>query len=49
MIKLTDNLWIGNSNDELGADYYLLKIGGVLNVAQDLEGSRGWRSGIEYA
>jgi hypothetical protein len=46
MIKLTDNLWIGDSADEVYAD--LVDIGAVLNVAQDLQGTRGWMDGVEY-
>lgn len=44
MISLTDNLWIGNSEDNAGA----LDVGGMLNVAQDLRSSNcGWPD-IEY-
>jgi hypothetical protein len=49
MIRLTDNLWIGDSADEERADLAAAKIGVVLNVAQDLHGTRGWLYGIEYA
>ena len=42
MIKLTDNLWIGNSADEQTADLVGPGIGAILNVAQDLRATRGW-------
>lgn len=46
MIRLTDNLWIGDSVSpkNIGA----VEIGAVLNVAQDLQGEVGWPD-VEYA
>ena len=48
MIPLTDRLYIGDSGDEERADLASLRIGAVLNVAQDLQGTRGWKCGVEY-
>lgn len=48
MIKLTDNLWVGNSSSTTVANTPLLNIGAVLNVACDLRGEYGWPD-IEYA
>ena len=48
MIRLTDTLWIGNSADEQHGDFYVQNINAVLNVARDLQGTRGWMEGIEY-
>lgn len=53
LIKVTDNVWVGDSYQEYRA--YLWQVANeevqlaVLNVAQDLQCSRGWNSGIEYA
>ena len=49
MIKLTNALWIGDSNDEVGADLDSYGIGSILNVAQDLQAVRGWLNNVEYA
>lgn len=40
MIRLTDNLWIGNSSD--GGNLEALKVGAILNVACDLRIEVGW-------
>ena len=48
MIKVAENVWIGNSHDESQSNLQALKITGVLNVAQDLHSTRGWLHGIEY-
>lgn len=49
MIQITDNIWIGDSDDQ----YKLLKSEGgptaAMNVAQDLHGIVGWGYGVEYA
>lgn len=60
MIRLTDDMrdcssisrgavWIGNHGDALRGDLREQGIGGLLNVAQDLEGTYGWDHGMEYA
>lgn len=49
MIRLTDNLWIGIAPDEALADLAKLDIKAILNVAQDLQATRGWYCGVEYA
>lgn len=49
MIRLADKLWIGDSTDEIEADLSVLRIKAILNVAQDLQPTRGWAHGIEYA
>lgn len=58
MIRLTDDkrkvggvalgaIWIGNSGDE-AADYFdTAYIGAVLNVAQDMTGTKFWEHGVE--
>ena len=48
MIRLADNLWIGDSGDEGYADLEALGVRAVLNVAHDLQGTRGCLFGIEY-
>ena len=48
MTKLTSKLYIGDSADESHADLDTEDIRSVLNVAQDLQPTRGWRSGVEY-
>lgn len=48
MIQLTETIWIGNSEDEMSVDVDDFGIGGILNVAQDLHGTRGWGNGVEY-
>lgn len=45
MIKLTPDLWIGNSAD--GGSFAAERVAGVLNVAQDLRGRYGWPA-MEY-
>ena len=47
MIRVADNLWIGTAPDEERGD--LRNIDAILNVAQDLQGTRGWNCGIVYA
>lgn len=49
MTKITDTIWLGNSEDADHADLRPDKIGAILNVAHDLQCSRGWSDGIEYA
>ena len=49
MIQLTDRIWIGNSFDEEECNLGFFGITAVLNVAQDLQPTRGWDKGIEYA
>ena len=49
MIKLTDRIWIGGSTDEMSIEVTRLRITGLLNVAQDLQGMRGWGYYIDYA
>ena len=48
MILLMRGLWVGDAMDEAHADLENLGVGGLLNVAQDLEGTRGWSHGYEY-
>jgi len=48
MIRLTDTLWIGDSTDEQTANLGIAGIGAILNVAQDLQATRGWKNGVEY-
>lgn len=48
MIRITDKLWIGDSSDEAGADLSFVKADAILNVAHDLEPTRGWNKGILY-
>lgn len=43
MIKLNENIWIGDSTDEKSA-----QVDAVLNVAHDLRPTREWGNGIEY-
>ncbi len=45
---MTDHLWIGSSEDESSADLGEVGIRAILNVAQDLRPTRGWRK-LEYA
>ena len=45
MIRLTDNLWVGNSAD--GTNLEAISVGAVLNVAHDLLGEVGWPK-VEY-
>lgn len=47
--KIGDKLYIGDSQDERYADLTGEGITAVLNVAQDMDGTRGWLWGIEYA
>ena len=46
MIRITENIWIGNSSTTWRATRDA-KIGAVLNVAQDLRGMLGWPD-VEY-
>lgn len=48
MIKITDSIWIGNSMDEWRGDLRIANVQAILNVAQDLQCTRGWRTGTEY-
>ncbi len=50
MIKITDNIWIGNSDDEKKVIDYRRRgsVDGVLIVAQDMEPTNGWDGGVEY-
>lgn len=47
MTKLTDNLWIGDSDDEQALDKAPFEITAILNVAQDLQPTCGWDDGVE--
>jgi hypothetical protein len=49
VIKLTETIWIGNSADERSAGLCDMGIKNVLNVAHDLDGTRGLTDGVEYA
>ena len=49
MIRLTDDIWIGDSADEQVADVESSSILAILNVAQDMHSTRGWRDGVESA
>ena len=49
MTKITDNIWIGNSHDAVNADLREPGINAILNCAHDLQGTRGWNDGVEYA
>lgn len=40
MLKLTDELWLGDSADEIGADLETLGISAILNAAVDLPCTR---------
>lgn len=48
MIRLNEHIWIGDSYDERCADLASSGIGAILNVAIDLQGSRGCGSRIDY-
>lgn len=48
MTKLTENIWIGCSADEWHVKSHLDKTDAVLNVAHDLQPTRGWLDGVEY-
>jgi len=45
---VTSDLWVGDSNDERYADLATARVLGVLNVAHDMQCSRGWEYGLEY-
>lgn len=45
MIKVADNIWIGNAIDCEAVSLH--EISAILNVAQDLQGKRGWPD-VEY-
>ena len=45
MIRLTDNIWIGDSADAMNLGS--MRVSAVLNVAQDLRGKGGWPD-VEY-
>jgi hypothetical protein len=49
VIKVTDRIWVGNSDDEMSTHVTQLRIGAIINVAHDLQGFRGCNYGIEYA
>lgn len=49
MIRLTDHIWLGHATDEGNADLEAEGVTAILNVAQDLQATRGWKNGIEYA
>ena len=46
MTRLTDNIWIGDATAKIG-NVRAVKIGAILNVAQDLRGISGWPD-VEY-
>lgn len=48
MIRLTDSIYIGDSSDEEYADLDYAGISAILNVAHDMESTRGWHSELEY-
>ncbi len=48
MLKLIDNLWIGNAVDEGKAKFMPVGVTALLNVAQDLRAGHGWDDGVEY-
>lgn len=48
MIQITDRIWLGDSNDEMHSNLEDNGITAILNVAQDLNPTRGWNYGIEY-
>lgn len=49
MTEITKNLWLGNSKDATDADLKKAKINAIFNVANDLQGRRGWTDGITYS
>lgn len=49
MIKISNNLWIGNSDDERHGDLDNRGITAVLNVAYDMDTTRSWQDDIETA
>jgi hypothetical protein len=46
--KVTDNIWIGNSDDAKHADLNTEGISAILNCAHDLQGVRGWGDNVLY-
>jgi len=48
MIQLARNIWIGDSTDERSANLSPFGIDAILNVAHDLQATRGWTHKIEY-
>ena len=50
MLKITDKLWIGNSDDEKQSSYYHVVelVKSVLIVAHDMQPTNGWDGGVEY-
>ena len=48
MIQITDRIWIGNSKDEQLLQFDNHPNIAILNVAQDLQGTKGWKNKIEY-
>lgn len=48
MIQLSDNLWVGDSDDSYLKDAMLDGVDAVLNVAHDLQGKCSWPK-VEYA
>lgn len=49
MLRMDENIWIGNSADEQYADLDVYGVNAILNVAIDLQATRGWLGGVEYA
>lgn len=49
MIKITEKIWIGDALDEQHVDLQASEINGILNVAHDMQCTRGWTHGVEYA
>lgn len=47
MIKVSHNIWVGDSNIDSLANFRAIKAKAILNVAYDLKGIHGW-PGIEY-
>ena len=49
MIEITERIWIGVAKDEREVDLAKLGIAAILNVAQDMQGTRGWAWRFEAA
>lgn len=49
MIKITDKIWVGNSDDEQAGPLTDYNITAILNVANDLQATCGWNDKIHYA
>ena len=49
MRKITSQIWLGNSNDAENTPFEDCGINAMLNVAHDLQGTRGYGDGMLYA